>query len=102
MFSQAYLICDWWFNVDCQDSESFRNVNDELYKIPKSSSATNSKPYQSAQTAAPYRQGVESYSPRAPTGHITPVATRPPSPSQQRRYQRRPQHSHNTYNNPHW
>ena len=30
MFSQAYFICDWWFNVDCSASEQFYSLNDEI------------------------------------------------------------------------
>ena len=30
MFSQAYFICDWWFNVDCSASESFYSLNEEV------------------------------------------------------------------------
>ena len=27
LFSQQYLVCDWWFNVDCPLSESFYSLN---------------------------------------------------------------------------
>ena len=30
LFSQQYLVCDWWFNVDCDRSEDFYELNDEL------------------------------------------------------------------------
>ena len=30
MFSQAYFICDWWFNVDCSASEQFYSLNEEI------------------------------------------------------------------------
>ena len=30
MFNQQYLICDWWFNVDCSLAESFYSINAEI------------------------------------------------------------------------
>merc|ERR1712038_441879 len=30
MFNQQYLICDWWFNVDCSLAESFYSINEEI------------------------------------------------------------------------
>nr|XP_027213081.1 pro-resilin-like [Penaeus vannamei] len=28
IFNQQYLVCDWWFNVDCSQAESFYSVNE--------------------------------------------------------------------------
>ncbi|XP_068206915.1 pro-resilin-like [Palaemon carinicauda] len=28
IFNQQYLVCDWWFNFDCADAESFYSVNE--------------------------------------------------------------------------
>ena len=30
MFNQQYLICDWWFNVDCSLAESFYSINADI------------------------------------------------------------------------
>jgi len=30
VFNQAYFICDWWFNVDCQQAESLYTKNQEV------------------------------------------------------------------------
>ncbi|XP_068206918.1 uncharacterized protein [Palaemon carinicauda] len=34
IFNQQYLVCDWWFNFDCADAESFYSVNELLGVIP--------------------------------------------------------------------
>ena len=30
MFDQQYFVCDFWFNVDCAQAESFYFLNDEI------------------------------------------------------------------------
>merc|ERR1711970_1073955 len=30
IFNQQYFICDWWFNVDCSQTESLYGLNDEI------------------------------------------------------------------------
>ena len=30
LFNQAYFICDWWFNVDCQQAEQLYAKNKEV------------------------------------------------------------------------
>ena len=30
IFNQQYLICDWWFNVDCSQAASQYGINDEV------------------------------------------------------------------------
>merc|ERR1712072_117604 len=30
IFSQSLLTCDWWFNVDCSESEEFYNINEKI------------------------------------------------------------------------
>ena len=30
LFNQQYFVCDWWFNVDCDRTEYFYSLNDEL------------------------------------------------------------------------
>ncbi|XP_045120222.1 uncharacterized protein DDB_G0293534-like [Portunus trituberculatus] len=37
LFNQLYRVCDWWFNVDCADSPSSYNINEDLYKVPEAS-----------------------------------------------------------------
>lgn len=32
LFSQAYRVCDWFFNVDCPKAEEQYENNNELYK----------------------------------------------------------------------
>ncbi|XP_076357680.1 uncharacterized protein LOC143250674 [Tachypleus tridentatus] len=32
LFNQQYFVCDWWYNVDCSNAESFYNLNAELFK----------------------------------------------------------------------
>uniref|UniRef100_A0A8D8Y373 Zinc finger Ran-binding domain-containing protein 2 n=1 Tax=Cacopsylla melanoneura TaxID=428564 RepID=A0A8D8Y373_9HEMI len=34
-FSQAYFVCDWWFNVRCDLSRKLYAINARLYQIPK-------------------------------------------------------------------
>ncbi|XP_014284232.1 uncharacterized protein [Halyomorpha halys] len=34
-FSQAFLVCDWWFNVRCSISKSLYSINERLYRRPK-------------------------------------------------------------------
>ena len=30
IFQQQYFVCDWWFNVDCPEAESFYSLNEEV------------------------------------------------------------------------
>eukprot|EP00095_Tigriopus_kingsejongensis_P005295 snap_masked-scaffold758_size101577-processed-gene-0.12 protein:Tk05295 transcript:snap_masked-scaffold758_size101577-processed-gene-0.12-mRNA-1 annotation:"hypothetical protein EAI_12463" len=30
VFNQMYLICDWWFNFDCNQAQAFYSVNEQL------------------------------------------------------------------------
>ena len=30
IFNQQYFICDWWFNFDCSQAQSFYSRNDEI------------------------------------------------------------------------
>ena len=30
IFQQQYFVCDWWFNVDCERSESFYSLNEDV------------------------------------------------------------------------
>ncbi|XP_066951178.1 pro-resilin-like [Macrobrachium rosenbergii] len=34
IFNQKYLVCDWWFNFDCADAESFYSVNELIGVVP--------------------------------------------------------------------
>ncbi|CAB0009639.1 unnamed protein product [Nesidiocoris tenuis] len=34
-FSQAFFICDWWFNVRCDLSKDLYKINARLYQRPK-------------------------------------------------------------------
>ena len=31
LFSQKYLTCDWWYNVDCQGSEQYYGLQKDLF-----------------------------------------------------------------------
>ena len=31
IFNQEYFICDWWFNVDCAQAESYYSLNELNY-----------------------------------------------------------------------
>merc|ERR1719234_2444914 len=30
LFNQQYIICDWWFNVDCSTAQDFWSLNEEV------------------------------------------------------------------------
>ena len=32
LFNQRYFVCDWWFNVRCEDSQSFYQLNENIGK----------------------------------------------------------------------
>ncbi|XP_035212838.1 uncharacterized protein LOC118186799 [Stegodyphus dumicola] len=32
IFNQKYFVCDWWFNVNCSDTPSYYDLNEEVYK----------------------------------------------------------------------
>ncbi|XP_042860346.1 pro-resilin-like [Penaeus japonicus] len=34
IFNQQYLVCDWWFNFDCSQAESFYSVNELIGVVP--------------------------------------------------------------------
>lgn len=35
-FNQQFLVCDWWYNVDCSIADSFFTVNERIYAGPGS------------------------------------------------------------------
>ena len=43
LFNQQYFVCDWWFNVDCDNTEQFYSLNDELDTARQTSSLTSSQ-----------------------------------------------------------
>ncbi|XP_040564734.1 uncharacterized protein [Lepeophtheirus salmonis] len=32
IFNQEYLICDWWFNFDCDQAENLYSINDKIFE----------------------------------------------------------------------
>ncbi|XP_076309599.1 U-scoloptoxin(01)-Cw1a-like [Tachypleus tridentatus] len=32
-FNQQYRVCDWWYNVDCNQATSFYDINKDLYVV---------------------------------------------------------------------
>ncbi|KAK7074675.1 hypothetical protein SK128_023729 [Halocaridina rubra] len=34
IFNQQYLVCDWWFNFDCDEAEDFYSVNELIGVVP--------------------------------------------------------------------
>ncbi|GAB6031391.1 hypothetical protein CHUAL_009173 [Chamberlinius hualienensis] len=34
IFNQKYLVCDWWYNVNCGDSPNYYSVNSQIGVIP--------------------------------------------------------------------
>ncbi|XP_076047264.1 uncharacterized protein LOC143028778 [Oratosquilla oratoria] len=34
IFNQQYLVCDWWFNIDCSQATSFYSVNEFIGQEP--------------------------------------------------------------------
>ena len=43
LFNQAYFICDWWFNVDCQQAEQLYAKNMEVKKEQERLAMASSK-----------------------------------------------------------
>ncbi|RWS08602.1 hypothetical protein B4U79_04911, partial [Dinothrombium tinctorium] len=41
IFSQEYLICDWWYNVKCGQSDRYYNLNKEAFSTEFASKRTN-------------------------------------------------------------
>jgi hypothetical protein len=33
MFNQEVFVCDWWYNTNCEASESYYRLNDNLYQV---------------------------------------------------------------------
>lgn len=33
IFNQKYIVCDWWYNVDCPKSPDFFELNLEFFKV---------------------------------------------------------------------
>merc|ERR1712226_1832698 len=47
IFSQSLLTCDWWFNVDCSETEEFYSINEKIGSqepIADNDVASDSKP----------------------------------------------------------
>merc|ERR1712168_871695 len=72
LFNQAYFVCEYWFNVDCSQSESFYGLNEELGAVALNPSASS--------PAGGYSAPVPSYAPAAPEpasppgGYSAPVS----------------------------
>jgi len=43
LFQQQYFVCDWWFNVDCAQTEQFYFLNEKLEEARNDATATNSE-----------------------------------------------------------
>ena len=43
LFQQQYFVCDWWFNVDCDKTEIFYSLNDELDNARQSSAISTTQ-----------------------------------------------------------
>ena len=52
IFSQEYLICDWWFNVRCSDSHNHFSLNKEAFSSPIKSSAVSTSTSSSSSTTS--------------------------------------------------
>lgn len=35
IYNQENRVCEWWFNVNCEDNDKFARVNEDLYIIPE-------------------------------------------------------------------
>ncbi|ROT76023.1 hypothetical protein C7M84_005412 [Penaeus vannamei] len=44
IFNQQYLVCDWWFNVDCSQAESFYSVNELIGVVPDAAPTVSPAP----------------------------------------------------------
>ena len=42
LFNQQYFICDWWFNVDCSQAESFYILNEDVAAAAASANSDRS------------------------------------------------------------
>ena len=42
IFQQQYFVCDWWFNVDCPEAESFYSLNEEVDTVSRTSGQVRS------------------------------------------------------------
>ena len=38
IFNQATFVCDWWYNVNCDDSSQFYGLNEHIYEPKRISS----------------------------------------------------------------
>lgn len=48
IFNQKYIVCDWWYNVDCPKSPDFFELNLEFFKVfqaPLDSAASQNRNY---------------------------------------------------------
>ncbi|XP_076047247.1 uncharacterized protein LOC143028761 [Oratosquilla oratoria] len=41
IFNQQYLVCDWWFNVDCSQATNFYSVNELIGQEPNAYGVSN-------------------------------------------------------------
>ena len=53
IFSQEYLICDWWFNVRCLDSHNYFSLNKEAFSSSRSSGPSSSSSTTTSTTESP-------------------------------------------------
>jgi len=35
IYTQEHRVCEWWFNVKCEDNDLYARVNEDLYIIPE-------------------------------------------------------------------
>ncbi|KAH9381040.1 hypothetical protein HPB48_008254 [Haemaphysalis longicornis] len=73
IFNQRYFVCDWWQNVNCDESPQYYNLNGDLYKAGPSWSGGGGGGHDYGQQApapapAPPPRGGGSPPPRPPPG----------------------------------
>ncbi|XP_055945803.1 uncharacterized protein LOC129976323 [Argiope bruennichi] len=72
IFNQKHFVCDWWFNVNCSETMSFYNLNNEIYKEttaqPEVVPSTEKTLPWSAQDLDKKRSSTKSWAPQPTTG----------------------------------
>ena len=43
IFNQKHRVCDWWYNVKCEDSTEFYDLNLDLLLLEKSKASSNAQ-----------------------------------------------------------
>lgn len=63
IYSQERRVCEWYYDVDCERTNKFLDVNKDLYIIPNSTRAPRIDPERQLQQSVQQQQPIQQQQP---------------------------------------